>query len=437
MKKPTGDNARLHALKLISDVLDQGQNLSDSSQASSSDPRNRAHAAHLAYGVLRWLNALEWLASQLLKRPLKRKDRDIQRLVLLGIFQLWKDGTPPHAAINETAGCARLLGKSWAVGLVNAVLRRFQREQEKLLNGLQNQPDRFAHPGWLLEALQKDWPEHWESIIQANNCQPPMWLRLNARHDVPASIKALEEDGVQVKPHPVAAHAEQAEPARSGSGLPGFREGHLSVQDPAAQLAVELLAPDTGHRGLDACAAPGGKTGHLLESTENLEMVALDRSKTRLQRVRENLERLELSAQAKLIAADVAQPDDWWDGNPFDRILLDAPCTATGVIRRHPEIKWLRNPGQVQEAADMQARLLRALWPLLAPGGILVYATCSVLHAENSAQVGCFLADTADAEHLPLAVDWGKEVEFGRQILPGDEDMDGFYYARLCKNKQD
>lgn len=434
MKKPTGDNARLIALDLLADVLDQGQNLSESSQGRSADPRNRAHAAHLAYGVLRWLNALEWLAGQLLQRPLKNKDRDIQRLVLLGIFQLWKDGTPPHAAINETAGCARLLGKSWAVGLVNAVLRRFQREQEKLLNGLQNQPDRFAHPEWLLEALHEDWPEHRESILQANNSQPPMWLRMNARRDIPATILALEEDGLKVSPHPLAPNAFRIEPARPVSAIPGFREGRLSVQDPAAQLAADLLNPDAGHRVLDACAAPGGKTGHLLEMFDIPELAALDRSKTRLQRVQENLDRLGLSDRAKLIAADASQPDGWWDGKPFDRILLDAPCTALGVIRRHPEIKWLRNPGQVREAVVLQARLLRTLWPLLAPGGILVYATCSVLHAENSAQVVSFLADTPDAEHLPVDAGWGKELEFGRQILPGDQDMDGFYYARLRKN---
>ena len=437
MKKPQGDNARLLALELIADVLDQGKNLSDFSQGRSSDALNRAHAAHLAYGVLRWLNALEWAAAQLLQRPLKRKDRDIQRLVLLGIFQLWKDGTPPHAAINETAGCARLLGKSWAVGLINAVLRRFKREQEKLLTGLKSQPDRFAHPGWLLEALQKDWPESWESIVDANNRQSPMWLRLNAGHDISMSIKALEEDGLQVYPHRVAAQGLRIEPARPVSGIPGFREGRLSVQDPAAQLAADLLDPDAGHRVLDACAAPGGKTSHLLEATEGLQLVALDRSKTRLQRVQENLDRLGLFARAKLIAADASLPDDWWDGKPFDRILLDAPCTATGVIRRHPEIKWLRDPDQVQEVGILQASLLRALWPLLAPGGILVYATCSVLQAENSDQVGNFLCDTADAEHLPLDVDWGREVEFGRQILPGDEDMDGFYYARLRKKTLD
>ena len=437
MKKPQGDNARLLALELIADVLEHGQNLSESIHGHSADTRSRAHAAHLAYGVLRWLNALDWLAGQLLQRPMKKKDRDIQRLVLLGIFQLWKDGTPPHAAINETAGCARLLGKSWAVGLVNAVLRRFQREQEGLLGGLQNEPQRFAHPGWLLEALQTDWPGQWESILRANNCQPPMWLRMNPGYDLAASIAALEQDGLQVSPHPAAANARKIDPPRPVSAIPGFREGRLSVQDAAAQLAADLLEADDGQRILDACAAPGGKTGHLLEMVEDAELVALDRSKTRLQRVQENLDRLGFSTRATLITADASRPDDWWDGNSFDRILLDAPCSATGVIRRHPEIKWLRDPGQVQEAVMMQASLLRALWPLLAPGGILVYATCSILHAENVAQVASFLADTTDAEHLPLEAEWGREVDFGRQILPGDQDMDGFYYARLRKNGQD
>ena len=264
-----------------------------------------------------------------------------------------------------------------------------------------------------------------------------MWLRLNSRHDTHTGIEALETEGLSVSQHPAAADAIRIDPARTVSCIPGFREGRLSVQDPAAQLAAEVLAAETGHRVLDACAAPGGKTGHLLEQGLDIDLVALDRSETRLQRVQENLDRLGLSARAKLIAADASKTGDWWDGKPFDRILLDAPCTASGVIRRHPEIKWLRSPEQVLEVMGVQARLLRALWPLLAPGGILVYATCSVLQAENSAQVGRFLADTPGAIHLPLEVDWGTEVEFGRQILPGDQDMDGFYYARLRKNTQD
>lgn len=436
MKKSTADNARLLALALVADVLDRGQNLSEPGRDGAADPRTRAHATHLAYGVLRWLSALEWLSGELLQRPLKNKDRDIQRLVWLGIFQLWKDGTPPHAAINETAGCARLLGKSWAVGLVNAVLRRFQREQQKLLRGLQQHRERFAHPQWMLEAIQQDWPDQWESILRANNQQPPLWLRLNARHDRAAVIAALQEHDFQVSPHPATEDACRIEPARPVSAIPGFFDGHLSVQDPAAQLAASILDTCAGQRVLDACAAPGGKTAHLLEKVDQLQLLALDRSHYRLQRVQENLERLGLSGTAVLKDADASQPDDWWDGKPFDRILLDAPCTATGVIRRHPEIKWLRSPAQVGEAVDVQARLLRALWPLLAPGGILVYATCSVLSAENSHQAGRFLDETPDAEHLPLEAEWGRKVNYGRQILPGDQDMDGFYYARLRKKAQ-
>ena len=433
MKKRPSDDARLMALDLLQQVLDDASNLADADISNAADPRNRAYARHLAYGVLRWLTALDWLARQLLSRPMKNKDRDIHRLLLLGIFQLWKDGTAGHAAVNETAGCARKLGKPWATGLINAVLRRFQREQDDLLSRLENQQERFAHPEWLLKALQEDWPEDWKSVVEANNRAAPLWLRKNTATDSPDLSENLEADGLTVSTHPAVATALKVEPARPVHELPGFETGLISVQDAAAQMAAELLNCKPGHRVLDACAAPGGKTCHLLERTPEIELVALDRSKARLRRVQENLQRSGLDGRATLLAADARDTSNWWDGNLFDRILLDAPCTATGVIRRHPEIKWLRSTEQVDEAVEQQGQLLEALWPLLNPGGMLLYATCSILKRENSGQVAAFLERNADASASFPEVTWGRDARPGRQILPGEQEMDGFYYAALQK----
>jgi 16S rRNA (cytosine967-C5)-methyltransferase len=399
------------------------------------DPRDRGFSLHLAYGVLRWLSALEWLAGQLLQRPLKPRDRDVQWLVLLGLFQLWHGETGAHAAVNETAECARLLGKPWAVGLVNAVLRRFQREQPAWLERLALQDARHAHPDWLLEALRRDWPDDWEEIVAADNRSAPLWLRLRQDRDSGTARARLEQEGFTALAHPDVPGALQIRPAVAVENLPGFAEGLLSVQDPAAQLAAGLLDATAGQRVLDACAAPGGKTGHLLEAVPGIRLTALDRSGQRLELVRQNLGRLGLLGQPglQLQAADATQPETWWDGNPYQRILLDAPCTATGVIRRHPEIKWLRTPAQAAEAAALQAVLLQRLWPLLEPGGILLYATCSVLRDENNRQIERFAASQPDAQLSAIDAAWGRAADPGRQILPGERDMDGFYYARLRK----
>lgn len=421
----------------LADVLDQGLNLADSPNLGDTvQSRDVSMARHLAYGVLRWLIALEWLAGQLLGKPVKQRDRDIQRLILLGLYQLWLDETPAHAAINETAECARHLEKPWAVGLVNAVLRRFQREREAWLEQLSTREERFAHPAWMLHRLQRDWPEHWQAVAEANNRQAPLWLRLN--RSAPASgqvIARLEEKGFHVRTHPLAADALCVSPAAPVSALPGFEDGHFSVQDPAAQLAADLLDAQAGMRLLDACAAPGGKTCHVLERTPGLDVTAVDVSAERLKLVRQNLDRLKLTCT--LVAADASQPGSWWDGKPYQRILLDAPCSATGVIRRHPEIRHLRQAAQVDEAVRLQGRLLRQLWSLLDVGGILVYATCSVFLDENSRQINDFLSETLTAEETAkegtMGLQWTRRQSVGWQILPGDQDMDGFYYAILRK----
>jgi 16S rRNA (cytosine967-C5)-methyltransferase len=427
-------NPRLAALAALSDVLDGGDNLADSGAfAKLADKRDYALARHLAYGVLRWLGALEWLAGELLEKPLKKRDRDIVRLICLGLQQLWHDQVASHAAVNETAGCARLIGKPWAVGLINAVLRRFQREQGTLLKRLQGTDHRFAHPAWLLAAIKADWPGHWQLILDANNQKAPMWLRINQRHGDAGALRAeLAANGYTLNDHAYAPAAISIEPAAGVEQIPGFSEGWFSVQDPAAQLAKDLLAPRPGERVLDACAAPGGKTAHLLESCPGLDVLALDRQAPRVEKIHLTLERLGLQASVKL--ADATASETWWDGKPFDKILLDAPCTATGVIRRHPEIKWLRTPGQVEKAVQTQQDLLTALWPLLKPGGSLLYATCSILKCENSSQIRRFLAQHPDAFDQTPAVEWGLAEPLGRQILPGEAQMDGFFYAVLRKS---
>jgi 16S rRNA (cytosine967-C5)-methyltransferase len=438
---------RLVAVNMLSNVLDKHQNLNDADETNAlSDSRDRALARHLLYGILRWLNSLQWLSGNLLDRPLKNRDQDVNRLILLGLYQLWQDETAPHAAIHETAECARALGKPWAVGLVNAVLRRFQREQKQLLDSLQQEPERHAHPQWLLAKLQSDWPQDWPKMVAANNQAAPLWLRINRRKaDHRGVPEALAQAGFDVADHPFAADAIRITPAAGVKSIPGFEEGRLSVQDPAAQLAVDLLDVQSQQRVLDACAAPGGKTCHILERFPGIEMTAVELNKNRRHMIQENLDRLGLSGQAglRLVTADAADTADWWDGALFDRILLDAPCTATGVIRRHPEIKWLRTVDQLQEVTLIQHRLLERLWPLLETGGILVYATCSVLIEENQNQIRHFLARHDDAEELAVDLppglsldrsqDRGRNQDPGRQILPGEEEMDGFFYARLRK----
>jgi len=429
------NNPRVAAVRAMAEVLDEHRNLSECHAfARLKAPRDAAFAHHLAYAGLRWLSALEWLAGQLLVKPLKQRDSDVRRLLLLGLQQLWHGHTASHAAVNETAECARLLGKPWAVGLVNAVLRRFQRERSVWLQQLAQVPEHFAHPDWLLQAVRADWPQQWQDVIAANNLQAPLWLRINRlQHDVDGLRKLLRDAGFEVNPHAYARDAISITPAVAVDKIPGFQQGRLSVQDPAAQLAGDLIDPQPGERILDACAAPGGKTAHLLERCPQVELTVLDKRRSRLAQVHQNLRRLGLSAQTYV--ADAGRPDPWWNGVKFDKILLDAPCSATGVIRRHPEIKWLRKPAQVDAVVQTQAGLLATLWTLLQADGVLVYATCSILERENSQQIQRFLQENNDAEVVDINSKWGQPVPGGRQIMPGDAQMDGFFYAVLRKKK--
>lgn len=398
------------------------------------DPRDAALVSELCYGTLRWEPRLESILARLLQRPMKAADLDVRLLLLLGLYQLSSMRVPAHAAVQQTVEACRSLGKEWAAGLVNAVLRRFQREQVELEAAVAQEPAaRYAHPAWFIEELQRDWPQHWQTMLEAGNARPPMTLRVNPRrvsreeylatlagHGIGAKACAHSPDGV-VLDAPMDVNA-----------LPGFQDGKCSVQDEGAQLAAGLLDAGAGMRVLDACAAPGGKTCHVLERHADLKrMVAVELDHKRAGRIRENLVRLGLEAELRV--ADAAQPAQWWDGTPFERILLDAPCSASGVVRRHPDVKARRTPGEVAVAAGLQARLLAALWPLLAPRGKLLYVTCSVFLQENLRQLEAFLAGHGDAEALPIAADWGVAAGPGRQVLTGEGGMDGFYYACLHK----
>ena len=427
-------NPRIAALQVLSEVLDENRNLGDSEALSRlRDPRDSGLALNLSYGVLRWLSSLEWLAAKLLVKPLKKREVDIQRLILLGLQQLWHDHTASHAVVNETAECARLLRKPWAVGVINAVLRRFQREQEVFLNRMEQAGKQFAHPEWLLEEIKKDWPGQWPEIIDANNLQAPLWLRINRQLADEAVLRSdLQAAGFEIEDHEFARDAICIRPAAAVAKIPGFENGWLSVQDPAAQLARDLLDPQPGERILDACAAPGGKTAHLLESCRGIELTVLDKQAHRVGQIDQNLRRLGLSVATTV--ADAADVETWWKGEKFHKILLDAPCSATGVIRRHPEIKWLRSSRQVDTVVQTQAALLTALWPLLEPGGVLVYATCSILNRENGEQIHHFLEQHSDSMAEFPVVEWGTANPFGRQILPGEAQMDGFFYAVLRKS---
>ncbi|MEN4826162.1 16S rRNA (cytosine(967)-C(5))-methyltransferase RsmB [Pseudomonas sp. P39-UII1] len=429
-------NPRLAAARALAAVLSGKASLNSSlpAQLDKVDERDRGLTQDLAFGTARWQPRLDLLAAQLLQKPFKAADADVQALLLVGLYQLFYTRIPAHAAIGETVGCADKLKKPWAKGLLNALLRRAQREGEALLAGMQRDPVvRTAHPRWLQKALKAFWPEQWEAICAANNAHPPMILRVNRRHHGrDAYLALLAEAGIDASACQYSRDGIVLSEACDVRSLPGFAEGWVSVQDEAAQLSADLLELAPGQRVLDACCAPGGKTCHLLEAEAGLaHLVAIDLEAKRLTRVRENLDRLQLDAE--LIACDARDTASWWDGKPFQRILLDAPCSATGVIRRHPDIKLTRQADDIPALATLQGELLDALWPTLEVGGMLLYATCSSLPTENTEVIEAFLARTPGARELDLATEAGIRQPHGRQLLAQEGGHDGFYYAKLIK----
>ena len=431
-----GTPARAAAARAVAAVIGSGRSLDEdlgAAVAGLSGP-DRALAAQLAYGTLRLYPRLERWAGLLLARPLPAREAEVRALLALGLYQLEASRVPDHAAVAATVEAARSLGRARHAGLLNACLRRWLRERDTLKARVARDPEVIhAHPRWWLDALARDWPRDWEAMVAANNQQAPMWLRVNAARGSRADwLARLQAEGNAAEPWDPAPEALRLAAPLPVEALPGFAAGDVSVQDGAAQLAAGLLAPAAGMRVLDACAAPGGKACHLLERHPGLDLTALDVAPDRLERVQENLARLGLAA--RVVAGDATDPAGWWDGRPFDRILLDAPCSGSGVIRRHPDIKLLRRPGDVAQLAARQAAMLEALWPLLAPGGRLLYATCSVLKPENSAQATAFLARHPEARALDLGEPgWGRRSGPGRQLLSGEAGVDGFYYACLLR----
>ena len=426
-------NTRLIAAKVLTSVIRDGQSLTaalDSTLGVVESDKDRAFIQALCYGVCRNFHRLDYILSQMLDKPLK--DLDVKALALIGLYQLKFMRVKSHAAVSETVLAARK--KPWAKALINALLRSYLRGQEGFEQKADNVKSALvSHPDWLIQQIEQDWPMQAQQVFQQNNEQPPMALRVNlANISQDQYLQKLRDQGIEAEAVSFCRSAILLNKPAVVNILPGFNEGWVSVQDTAAQLAAELLDVQIGHRVLDVCAAPGGKAAHILEHQPKVrELVAVDIDKLRLQRVSDNFQRLKLSA--KLIVGDASKPEDWWDGQLFDRILLDVPCSALGVIRRHPDIKLLRRAEDINTLQVLQQRIMTAVWPLLAPGGIMLYATCSILKQENEQQIEAFLATNTNAIEVPINADWGLVRRYGRQILTGESAMDGFYYALIRK----
>ena len=426
---------RASAAKVLYQVVDKGQSLTTALPTAQQllPAKDRALLQEICYGVLRWLPRLEFISRQLMSKPLIGKQRPVHFLILVGLYQLKFMRIPAHAAVAETVNAIKVLKSPKLTGLVNAILRNYQRQQDDLESQADgNDACKFGHPGWLIKRIKAAYPEQWQEVLMANNERPPMWIRVNQQHHNQADYQALlAADEIVAEIVESADSALRLAKPTDVYKLAGFAEGHSSVQDGAAQFAAQFLDAQPGELILDACAAPGGKTAHILERQPALKhLVAVDFDATRLARVQENLTRMQLDAE--LIHGDASKPEDWWQGDKFDRILLDAPCSATGVIRRHPDIKWLRRDSDIAPLVQLQAEILDAMWLQLKPGGTLLYATCSILPAENSEQISSFVARTPDAVLVPLNAD-SNDQAFSWQILPNTQGMDGFFYAKLQK----
>lgn len=429
--------ARAASLKALKQVFN-GQSLSAVQVHTTDrleDARDRGLANEIVNGVLRWRWQLEFFISRLLKKPLKPKDIEVQLILLMALYELDECRTPDYAVINESVELVRKSGKKWAAGLVNAVLRSFTREKEKLKSSINDGVVRYSHPAWLLEKIKRDWPQHWQQILDDNNQRPAFCLRVNQlQYSVSEYQQLLTEEGIESSPVALSDHALKLTHGTDVRSLPGFAEGALSVQDAGAQLVAELLNVPEAGKVLDLCAAPGGKTCHILERYKSIDgLIAVEFDEQRMKRVSENLQRLKLEARAELIVADARETGHWWDGEKFARILIDAPCSASGVIRRHPDIKTLRRESDIEPLVKLQSEILQSAWQMLEPDGELLYVTCSVFKDENQNQVQGFLSEHDDAAEIKIDADWGQSCEYGRQLFPGEQDADGFYYCLLKK----
>ncbi len=432
-------NLRALAARCTFAVVDKGRSLADElpQQIAKIDGKDKGLLQELCYGVLRHLPELEHDVREFIKKPLTGKQRVGHFLMLVGVYQIKYTRIPDHAAFNETVSACKPLKCDHLKGLINGVLRNFQRQQASRHDTeikASNLPDAIAfnHPSWFIKKVKNAYPESWQQVLTANMQRPPMWLRVNQlHHSVTEYLALLTAENIEHSFVDEKSSAIRLTEAIDVNKLPGFQEGWVSIQDGAAQQAARLLDCQPEDNVLDCCAAPGGKTCHILEYSPDIAaMTAIDIEAPRLVRVNENLQRLNLNAN--VIAADAATPEKWWDGKLFDRILLDAPCSGTGVIRRHPDIKWLRKSQDIDVLTELQQDILKNIWSLLKPGGTLLYATCSILPEENSQQVQRFIENNSNAELDSIT---NNATDIGWQILPNDDSMDGFYYAKLIKKQ--
>lgn len=433
-------NLRALAARCTFAVVDKGRSLADElpQQLAKIEGKDKGLLQELCYGVLRHLPELEYDVREFIKKPLTGKQRVGHFLMLVGVYQIKYTRIPDHAAFNETVSACKPLKCDHLKGLINGVLRNLQRQQAtKESKGSEVSPTElpdaiaFNHPSWFIKKVQLAYPEKWQDVLNANMQRPPMWLRVNQlHHNVDEYLTLLAKENIEHLLVDEKSGAIRLTEAIDVNKLPGFQQGWVSIQDGAAQQAARLLDCQPDDNVLDCCAAPGGKTCHILEYSPKIKaMTAIDIEASRLERVEENLQRLNLAAN--VIAADAAAtPEKWWDGELFDRILLDAPCSGTGVIRRHPDIKWLRKGQDIAALGELQQDILKNIWSLLKPGGTLLYATCSILPEENSQQVQHFIEKNSDAELVGIT---DNATDIGWQILPNDNSMDGFYYAKLVK----
>ena len=433
---PKQKNLRADCAWVIYQILEHGKSSRECLERVQRrhNVRDNAWLQEMSLGVMRRLPILQHWLRGLLDRPLKGNKKVVEHLILLGLYQLHYSRVSSHAAVGETVAAASYLGATSLKGLVNAVLRNFQRESlgDK---PIENPIIESGLPKWLFKAIENAYGEDASRVREATNAMAPIWLRINKQKtSLTAFTAALDNINVAYTTSEEHGDAVILQKREDITALPGFNDGHFAVQDGAAQLAAHYLQAKAGERILDCCAAPGGKTGHIAENTPDVSyLLALDADATRLKRVEENMTRLQHTVDIK--QGDATAPNTWWDGELFDRILLDAPCSATGVIRRHPDIRWLRKSSDIDNLAALQRQILDTLWALLKPGGTMLYATCSILPQENTQQIQQFLAQTPDAQLSPVTKIETSERP-GRQILPGEQQMDGFYYARLVKSSQ-
>ncbi|ADZ89319.1 16S rRNA (cytosine(967)-C(5))-methyltransferase RsmB [Marinomonas mediterranea] len=442
-QNPPSLSAREAAVEVITQVLLQQGSLSTqlSKIQGKVDFDHHALLKEFCFGVCRHFPTLNSIALSLLAKPFEERDYDVYSTLLLGLYQLQHMSTPDHAAINESVELCRTLKKDWATKLINAVLRRYQRDSEEIISEISSQPSvAFNLPKWLVKRIKKNWPDSFESIVEASNERPPMCIRVNLDKVSRETYKSwLDEEGIVSRETLSIDSGLYIENPVPVFVLPKFESGFVSIQDEAAQLSARIINPQQGERVLDACAAPGGKTGHLLEAMPNQELTAIELEPWRLERIEDNLTRL--GYQAELIVSDAGDLNNWWDKTAFNKVLLDAPCSATGVIRRNPDIKINRKPADISELVEIQSTLLDNVWQVVEEGGYLLYATCSIMPEENSEQVDRFLARTSNALEVPLnTINSGfamnisnAKTDHGIQLLPKRDGHDGFYYCLFQK----